>query len=78
MNWKLTTPARLELVGPSHVGKSELILKLVDDDSVWDQPFKRICYCAPSLTSRDSYVGRLRELCEQGGKLLWLLDHMVI
>ncbi len=37
---------------------------------------KRICYCAPSLTNRDAYGDNLKDMCEQGDKGLWLLDHI--
>lgn len=63
MTWKLKTPARVMLIGPSQSGKSELILRLVADDSVWDAPFRRIVYVAPLLDDRDAYLERLRETC---------------
>lgn len=63
MRWQIKTPARLELIGPSEAGKSTLLLKLVEDDSVWEKPFQCIMYCAPMLNDRDSYLEQLRKAC---------------
>lgn len=74
-SWKLKTPGRIQLVGPSHSGKSELVLKLVGDDSIWDTPFAKIMYIAPSLEDKESYLQRLRDRCGPR-KILELSDRV--
>ena len=46
-DWRIKTPAFIQVVGPSQSGKSTLILRLIQDDSVWDRPFQAVFYCAP-------------------------------
>lgn len=70
MDWKLSTPCRLELIGPSHSGKSTCIRKLVSDDTVWDRPFQNIVYAAPHHDEDD--IGLLKAVL--GDKTLTLLD----
>lgn len=75
MKWQLHTPARLELIAPSGGGKSTLLLKLVEDDSVWDKPFGLVIYCAPLLSDRDDYLEKLAKACGED-KLLTTLDRV--
>ena len=46
-DWRIKTPAFIQVVGPSQSGKSTLIRRLIADDSVWDCPFNAVFYCAP-------------------------------
>ena len=46
-DWRIKTPAFLQVVGPSQSGKSTLIRRLIADDGVWDEPFSAVFYCAP-------------------------------
>ena len=56
MRWQIKTPARVEVIGPSHSGKSVLVEKLVTDDSVWERPAKKVIYAAPVLRDREDYT----------------------
>ena len=47
MDWRIKTPAVLQVIGPSQSGKSTLIRRLIADDAVWDRPFNAVFYCAP-------------------------------
>ncbi len=40
MEWRLPVISRTLLVGPSMSGKSHLIHKLLQDDTVWELPHK--------------------------------------
>ena len=73
MDWRLSTPGRVTLVGPSQCGKSTLILQLVGDDTVWDRVFTKVMYVAPVLSDRQEYLDRLREQCG-GAKELAVSD----
>ncbi len=70
MRWEIQTPARIEILGPSHSGKSVIVEKLLRDDSVWDRPPRRVIYAAPSKADRASYISRLEQTCDEGGKEL--------
>lgn len=72
--WRIATPCRLELIGPSQSGKSTLILSLVGDDSVWDRPFAAVMYAAPLLSDREPYLNDLRDRCRRTGKRLLLRE----
>lgn len=47
MDWRIKTPAVLQVIGPSQSGKSTLIRRLIADDAVWDRAFNAVFYCAP-------------------------------
>ena len=72
--WKIQTPCRLELLGPSGVGKSRLMLKLVKDDSVWQVRLPFVIYCAPTLEDRRDYLEELKHLTETTDKRLWCTE----
>ena len=74
MKWQISTPARLELLGPSMAGKSTLLLKLVGDNSVWDQPMKKVIYAAPMLEDREDYLVSLDRVCQDSGKTLMTFE----
>ena len=46
-DWRIQSPCRIELIGPSGTGKSSVLLKLATDDSVWINPPERLIYCSP-------------------------------
>jgi len=73
-NWRISTPARIELVGPSQGGKSTLVLKLLQDDGVWDSAFRKVIYAAPTLEDREEYLESLKTACEETQKTLLALD----
>ena len=73
-DWRLLTPARVILSGPSQSGKSTLASKLVLQDDIWTTPFKKIVYAAPLLADRQGYLPELREVCDQKGKGLLVVD----
>jgi len=64
-NWKLHQPGRYSLVGPSHSGKSELVLKIIGSPDVWLERPDNILYCAPTLVDRQDYLKRMSEVCKQ-------------
>ena len=72
VDWRFRTPARIELTGPSQSGKSETVLKLIKDASVWDREFKYVIYCAPLINQNDKLCTELADACI--GKKLLLLD----
>ncbi len=74
MKWEIQTPARIEILGPSHSGKSVIVEKFLKDDTVWDRPPKNVIYCAPTKADRASYIALLEETCCNGGKELAILD----
>ena len=74
MDWRIQTPARLELLGPSYAGKSTLLLLLVEDDSVWDHPFTKVLYAAPMISDREEYLTEMRERCERTAKQLCVME----
>lgn len=53
LDWRIKTPAFIQLVGPSQAGKSTLIRRLIADDAVWDRPIRAVFYCAPDSLSDD-------------------------
>ena len=72
--WKIQTPARLAINGPSSSGKSELLLKLVSDPTVWYKKPTHIIYCAPALHKRQSYIKRLYDAVAESGADLFALE----
>ena len=76
MEWQIQVPARIELLGPSQAGKSTIILKLVGDDSVWQEPMKRVIYIAPLLSDREPYLAELQEKCNATDKKLSVQDEI--
>lgn len=71
--WQIKSPARVELLGPSETGKSTIVLRLIEDDSVWDSPFTHVVYCAPFFDVGGPYARALRNACGSR-KRLRLLD----
>ena len=67
-DWRIQTPCRLELLGPSGSGKSSLILKMIEDDSIFDRPCRHVAYCAPALEDRRNYVEELQNVVDRVGK----------
>lgn len=76
LNWKIKTPGRIGLIGPSQAGKSTLILKLISDDSVWDTPLKVIIFAAPSHEDADKYNEEFNKICDRKGVDLWMVDRL--
>lgn len=72
MKWQITTPANIEIVGSSQAGKSTLIYKLLEDESVWDKKICHICYCAPLINQEIETTAILSRICQ--GKKLLILD----
>jgi len=64
MNWKLHSPGRYALVGPSHSGKSELVLKIISNPTIWNDRPAEIIYAAPKLNDRQNYLERLERACQ--------------
>ncbi len=75
MDWRIQTPARLDL-GPSQAGKSAILLKLVKDDSVWDRKLAKVIYCCPTLSDRAPYITKLQESCDSNDKQLLCLEKL--
>ena len=63
----IATPMRMPVVGPSAVGKSEFILKLVENrDKLFQNEFSRIFFAYPASDQtehRHNYLGRLKNIC---------------
>jgi hypothetical protein len=72
--WRLTSPGRYACIGPSHSGKSELVIKIVSQTSIWVDRPKQVIYCAPYLEDRQTYLLRLREAVESSEASLHTLD----
>jgi len=64
-NWKLHHPGRYACIGPSHSGKSELVLKIIGTPDIWQDRPNKIIYCAPTLEDRQAYLTRLADVCKQ-------------
>ncbi len=61
---KIICPSRMLIAGPSMVGKSTFILKLVENrDLIYNEHFERIIYCLPedSLHLHQEFVKKLEE-----------------
>ncbi len=76
MEWHIQVPARIELLGPSQAGKSTILLKLVEDESVWQKPLKKVMYIAPLLSDREAYLAELQEKCRKTEKKLSVQDEI--
>jgi hypothetical protein len=73
MEWRFKHPARIQVVGPSCSGKSELLLKLLGEAACWKPPPSHVIYVAPNLDSRMDYLKRLDEaLTPTRGNLITL------
>ena len=75
-DWRIQTPCRLELLGPSGSGKSSLILKMIEDDSIFDRPCRHVAYCAPALEDRRNYVEELQNVVDRVGKKICYLTEL--
>ncbi len=71
-SWQIKTPCRLLCVGPSESGKTTLLLKLLEDNSVFDRPFRTVLYCSPASLDveslkglRGACVGKTLEICTE-------------
>jgi hypothetical protein len=70
-DWQLVNPGRYVCIGPSQSGKSELVLKLIEHQSIWEKPPKNVQYIAPTLDDREDYLQRLAQIVEKiGGTLV--------
>ena len=56
----------------SHSGKTDVVLKLIGDSSVWDINFKYVIYCAPLINEEPKLAEKLYNICAD--KHLLLLD----
>ena len=74
MGYRIATPARVELLGPSQAGKSTTLLKLVKDDSVWDRRISKVIYSCPTLKDRQSYLNKLQDICKGREKQLLCME----
>jgi hypothetical protein len=72
--WRLTSPGRYACIGPSHSGKSELVIKIVSRPHIWVDRPKQVIYCAPYLDDRQEYISRLRTEVEKSGAALNTLE----
>ena len=72
--WRIAVPARISLLGPSGSGKSEILLRLVEDDTVWERPAKFVIYSAPTLEDRSDYLRRMEASASKIGKKLWCVE----
>lgn len=72
--WRIAVPARISLLGPSGSGKSEILLRLVEDDTVWERPAKFVIYSAPTLEDRSDYLRRMEASASKRGKKLWCVE----
>jgi len=75
-HWKLHHPGRYACVGPSHSGKSELVLKIVGSPDIWQDRPRVIIYCAPTLDDRQPYLVRLAEACKATGATFDAVEHI--
>ena len=75
-DWQIQTPCRLELLGPSGSGKSSLILRMIEDDSIFDRPCQHVAYCAPALEDRRDYVEDLQTIVDRVGKKICYLTEL--
>lgn len=66
-NWQLHNPGRYACIGPSQSGKSELVLKIIKDRSIWQNPPKDVQYIAPTLEDRQDYLNRLSDITIRNG-----------
>ena len=76
-DWRLISPCRIELIGPSGSGKSETMLKLVEDDSVWKTPCNYVIYAAPVLSDRTEFLGKLAAIIKATSKKLLINEGLL-
>ena len=76
-DWRLISPCRIELIGPSGSGKSETMLKLIEDNSVWATPCRYVIYTAPCLSDRTVFLNRLVEKAKRGSKQLHIHEGLM-
>lgn len=73
-DWRIQSPCRIELIGPSGTGKSSVLLKLATDDSVWINPPERLIYCSPEAEEDPVARDTAEKLRRATTKRLWCAD----
>jgi hypothetical protein len=73
-DWRLTSPGRYACIGPSHSGKSELVIKIVASNYIWVNRPEHIIYCAPYLEDRQPYLRRLKAAVAASQGIFHCLD----
>ena len=76
LEWRISMPCRVELTGASSCGKSQLLLRLIADPSVWVRNIPHVTYCAALTEDREDYICQLRLTCEEAGKTLGIQTHI--
>jgi hypothetical protein len=62
-DWRIPSPGSYTVLGPSQSGKSELLIKLLKNPSVWREKPSIVIYAAPTLEDRKDYLLRMKEAC---------------
>jgi hypothetical protein len=64
-DWRIPSPGSYTILGPSQSGKSELLIKLLKNPSIWIKKPKIVIYAAPSIDDRKDYIKRMSETCKE-------------
>ena len=64
LEWRIKTPFRINVCGPSMAGKSVLLASL-PFQNVFDRQFKKMMFCSPMLDDAGEYVDSLRTSAEE-------------